>query len=320
MDLTFEVLQAWGQTGGDMRVNFRLVYVSTWTVAHLTEAWAPLSHDEILIDILLCKEKTVMKRRASPRDIYVSKMGREILAYLMGVRSASNTSVELTSNPELMPLEAFDHLDNVVCRTFDVVTGALIQYPVRDWLRLGWFKSHTLILHGDAGLGKTPLAMTLLAEAANLLQSGCAWAPYFIKVGTVESLRDAVTAGLMKSKIPILFDDLSPDMACGTRAGMPLESLKLILEVTQSRSIHARFKDLAFAADQPRIFTANAENPKGWHKALPADPFFSSSDASRLALDFNVKAAFKRCCFACVEHSLVSQRARDVHQQARRNM
>jgi hypothetical protein len=171
-------------------------------------------------------------------------------------------------------------------------------------------------LNGDAGLGKTPLAMTLLAEVASLLKLSCNWPSYFIKVGTVESLRGAAINGSMKGKIPILFDDLSPDMACGTRAGMPIESLKLILEVSQSTSIHARFKDLVLAADQPRIFTVNAATPQAWHRALPAEPF-NCSDASRMALDFNVKAAFKRCCFAFVGHSLVPQAARHYHQQSR---
>ena len=317
---TYEFLQAWGQTGGEMKVNFELLTVQVWTKDLVLAAWSPLSPDEIMMDILTCEEMVVMKRKFSARDLYISKMGRKLLAYLRDVRLTANTCIELATNPDLMSLESFDHLGNVVCRTFDVITGALIQYPVMDWLKKGWFKSHTLILHGDAGLGKTPLAMTLLSEVATHLQSGCQWAPYFIKVGTVEALRDASNSGLMKGRIPILFDDLSPDAACGTRSGMPIESLKLILEVTQSSSIHARFKDLVFAADQPRIFTANASNPKGWHKALPADPFFSGSDADRQALDFNVKAAFKRCCFAFVGHSLVSQGARDQHQQVRRTM
>jgi hypothetical protein len=317
-DFIYELLATWEGIGGDRRVNFKLLEVEVWTKDVVLKAWSPLSHDEIMMDILTCEDQVVMKRNYSAREFYISKMGHKIAAYLKGVRLTSNTSLELATNPDLLALDAFDHLGSVVCRTFDVVTGALIQYPVVDWLRQGWFKTHTLILHGDAGLGKTPLAMALLAEVAALLQSDCPWAAYFIKVGTVESLRDAANTGAMKSKIPLLFDDLSPDSACGTRTGMPIESLKLILEVSQSTCIHARFKDLVFAADQPRIFTANAANPHGWHKALPVDPFFSGSDATRLALDFNVKAAFKRCCFASVGHSLVSQAAREQHQNARR--
>jgi hypothetical protein len=159
--------------------------------------------------------------------------------------------------------------------------------------------------------------MTLLAEVASQLQQGCNWPPYYIKVGTVESLRDAATNGSMKSKVPILFDDLSPDMACGTRAGMPIEVLKLILEVSQSTSVHARFKDLVFASDQPRIFTANAATPHEWHRSLPPN-VFDMSDSDRAGLDFNIKAAFKRCCFAFVGHAVVPAEAREQHQQARR--
>ena len=318
--LTYEFLQAWGGKGGDYHVNFQTNELVVWTSDLLMLVWAEYSNDEIQRDILHCEDNVVMKRPFTPREHYVSKMGRKVAAYMKELRSTTHTCQELTSNPELMDLESFSHLDAVVCRTFDVVTGALIQYPVMDWIRQGWFKSHTLILHGDAGLGKTPLAMALLAAVSNHLQSDSPWAPYFLKVGTVESLRDASTLGLMKCKIPILFDDLSPDQACGSSKGMPLHVLKLILEVTQSSGFSARFKDLTFATEEPRIFTANALNPCQWHKGLPTDPFFACSDASRRALDLNVKAAFKRSCFAFVGHALVGEASREQHQRARRNM
>ena len=319
-DLTFQFVQAWGQTGGELKVNFMVELNVIWTNDQLITTWSQLTEVEIQKDILNCKEKVRLKRKPTSREIYVSLMGREVSIYMAGVRAPTNTSQEMAANPDLMSLESFDHLDHVVCRTFDVVTGALIQYPVSDWLRRGWFKSHTLILHGDAGLGKTPLAMTLLSEVATHLQADCPWAPYFLKVGTVESLRDAASTGLMKSKIPILFDDLSPDQASGTSKGMPLHALKLILEVTQSSGFSARFKDLVFASEEPRIFTANALNPCQWHKGLPTDPFFACSDASRRALDLNVKAAFKRSCFAFVGHALVGEAAREQHQRARLHM
>jgi hypothetical protein len=273
--------------------------------------------NDINLDILTSEEKVVMKYPHTARDLYLHKMGRKVFTYLKEKRTAPNLSLELATDTKLLGLGGFDHLGSVVCRTFNVIDGSLIQFPVTDWLARGFYRTHTLILHGDAGLGKTPLAMSLLAEVASLLQQGCDWQPYYIKVGTVESLRDANTNGFMKSKVPVLFDDLSPDRACGTRTGMPVESLKLILEVTQSTSVHARFKDLVFAANQPRIFTANASNPNDWHNALPAHPF-NGSDVSRLALNFNVKAAFKRCCFASVEHPLVSQAVREQHQNAHR--
>jgi hypothetical protein len=45
---------------------------------------------------------------------------------------------------------------------------------------------------------------------------------------------------------------------------------------------------------------------------------FEMPDATRAALDFNIKAAFKRCCFAFVGHAVVPTEAREQHQNARR--
>jgi hypothetical protein len=318
--LTYELLQLWGNTGGRVTVNFKLMEQKLWTKEDVLLAWGPLTADEIMLDILGAEEKILLKRPHTERDSYVKAMGRKLLIYISGLREASASCVEFidgVDGTENIPFDVLDNLELVYCRSFDVVTGAPIEYPLLDWLRQGFWRSHTLVLHGDAGLGKTPLAMSLLAEIAAILQRGAPWRAYYIKVGTVEGLRDAASGGLMKAKIPVLFDDLSPDKACGTRSGMPIEGLKLLTEVTQSSSVHARFKDLNFSVDQPRIFTSNAMSPNGWHNGLPMDPW-SVSDAVRCSYDSHVKAVFKRCVFAFVPQSLVSPAVRAAHQAARR--
>ena len=52
-------------------------------------------------------------------------------------------------------------------------------------------RQYSLILHGNAGLGKTPLAMSLMGEIAIKEQHDAASSAYFIKVSTLDSLRDA---------------------------------------------------------------------------------------------------------------------------------
>jgi hypothetical protein len=47
-DFTYEFLQAWGQTGGAMRVNFQMLQVELWTTDLVLTAWGPLSPDEIM--------------------------------------------------------------------------------------------------------------------------------------------------------------------------------------------------------------------------------------------------------------------------------
>ena len=62
-DFTYEFLQAWGQTGGAMRVNFQLLTVEIWTKDIVLAAWTQLSPDGIMMDILTCEEMVIMKRK-----------------------------------------------------------------------------------------------------------------------------------------------------------------------------------------------------------------------------------------------------------------
>ena len=140
-----------------------------------------------------------------------------------------------------------------------------------------------------------------------------------MKVGTVEALREAATTGLLKSFVPILFDDMTVEAVSGVsgRVGLPLDSLKLLFEVQQSSTLQARYKDLCFQPNTPRLFTSNAANPSEFHKGLPPDPW-GMSPVARRGLCSNVKAAFKRCCFALVTHLLVPEDVRAAHHKHRR--
>ena len=124
--------------------------------------------------------------------------------------------------------------------TFNVVTDDIMQFSVLQWLHDGFYRTHSLILRGDAGLGKTPLGMTLMAEIATRSQGGCPWSPaYFVKVGTVEALKDAFSAGMIKSLVPIMFDDMSPEQSVGgSRGSLPIESLKHVLQVLRNKHVH----------------------------------------------------------------------------------
>ena len=48
----------------------------------------------------------------------------------------------------------------------------------------------------------------MLAEVTGITQRGCTWPPYYVKVGTVNALRDAFQSGLMRPLAPILRDDM----------------------------------------------------------------------------------------------------------------
>ncbi len=82
----------------------------------------------------------------------------------------------------------FAGLPEIPCRTFDVLSGELVQVPLAQWVSGGYYKTHSLVLHGDAGVGKTPLAMSMCSEIGDILQCDFPWKPCYIKVGTVEAL------------------------------------------------------------------------------------------------------------------------------------
>ena len=76
-------------------------------------------------------------------------------------------------------------------------------------------------------------------------------------------------------------------------------------------------KDFNFPANVPRIFTSNAMTPMEFLANLPTDPW-SMSDETRCMLNAEVKAVFKRTCFALVTHSMVPDEVRAEHQKRRR--
>ena len=177
-------------------------------------------------------------------------------------------------------------------------------------------RTHNLVLCGDSGLGKTPLAMAMCAELASKMRKVCPWEPYFVKVGTVEALKEAFAASMVKMHVPIMFDDVTLEQP-GVKGSFPAEALKLIMEAKDGSSMKARFTDFVFPANSPRIFTSNALNPNDFHSALPVDPW-SMTQAARIVLAPNVKATFKRACFAVVTHPMVSYKVSEPHATSRR--
>ena len=77
-------------------------------------------------------------------------------------------------------------------------------------------------------------------------------------------------------------------------------------------------KDFYFPANVPRIFTSNATGPQAFHSDLPADPWLVS-DEVRASWPADVKAVFKRTCFALVQSTLVPDDLRVEHQKRRRS-
>jgi hypothetical protein len=161
--------------------------------------------------------------------------------------------------------------------------------------------------------------MTLCGLIARIHQHESESEPYFIKAGTVDILRSAIKNRLMKSGVPILFDELNPGQARGTRPAHSIEDMKQMTEVFNSSCMNGRNSDIEFHALQPRIFTCNAYSPNGFFAALPLG-VFEMTDSARAGLDSSVKAIFKRCLFCHIDRCIVPQNLRDAFKSERRSV
>ena len=90
--------------------------------------------------------------------------------------------------------------------------------------------------------------------------------PYYLLVGTVDSLREGQKDGLLQENIPIVFDDLTPGVARGSRPPMSLDDIKHFTEVESGTSVNARCRDINFAPNMPKIVTTSAMDMHQWHK------------------------------------------------------
>jgi hypothetical protein len=149
------------------------------------------------------------------------------------------------------------------------------------------------------------------AFLATRLQKASGEDPFYLKVGTADTLRDATRDGLMRAGVPILFDEVSPSAPRGSRHAMGIEDVKHMTEAAETSSLDGRCKDIVFAYPQPKIFTSNAASPHEWFNDLPPD-IFLQTDVQRLALHANVAAVFKRCFFLHTTSCMIPQSVRDA--------
>ena len=195
---------------------------------------------------------------------------------------------------------------------WDVESGAIIKYPLMDWINHEHYRTRTLVITGDSDKGKTQIAKAMLARLAAEKQRGLYPRPYMIVVQTVEGLGAAASGGWCHEWVCLLLDEIRPGQCRGTRASMSADEVKKLCTVDLQVTVDARGKDIMLAVNQPRIITANAMRPGDWHPALP-DNLYTTHDLTRLSMSPDTKAIGKRIAWAFVEVSLIPQGMRDAY-------
>eukprot|EP00971_Amphidinium_carterae_P332117 6466106-Amphidinium_carterae.1 len=181
------VCRALCASGQRVITNFsiRRVDMNNYTWRDLENEWAPLSTKEKQAECLDAEEKVRLGRQLHARDEYISKMGRQVLR-----DSATSSSVPpcvfFAENHDIMTISEFENLEGVTCRSFDVITGEVVEFSLTEWITKKHYLEYTLVLHGDANLGKTQVAKCFLSMLATEMAE-TSDKPYFVKVETIEA-------------------------------------------------------------------------------------------------------------------------------------
>ena len=233
-----------------------------------------------------------------------------------------------SANEKLVKFSEFAALKALKLWGVDFDTWSIFEMSVEAFMRAGLFIKYSLVLLGPPRTAKTPAAESLAALMAKAMQTPDdededeleEKATYYLKVGTVESLKK-VEVHLLAG-VPLVFDDITPAENRGTRARMTWNELKHLTYITKgsegSEALDARNDDITLPPDCPRVFTSNALSPSGWMQGL-LDVSALSPSGVRAALHNNAAnvesaAIYKRCVFAYVADCLIPTEKRKAYE------
>jgi hypothetical protein len=311
-DSKIRVFDAFSHMGSARKLNFALSVIENHSAETVIDSWDPKPLKEVDWEITLARSKPAKTRSA--RESIISAIGDRYIARRRQQLDVTNPTMCKGDDETLLPLSGFTGGAQLLCQTFDPASGALIQFPLSDWVEKAYCEKYCLVLCGQSDLGKTALASSVCAFLARADQSEH---PYYLKVGTVDILREAVKDGLMSENVPILLDEVTPGAPRGSRPAMTLHELKRLCEVEGSSTTDGRNNDISFKAGQARVFTTNAMCPFDWHPNLPGDIWVMSAQ-SRALLQPDIKAVFKRCVFAVVADNIIPHSVRASFADGRR--
>ena len=233
-----------------------------------------------------------------------------------------------SANEKLVKFSEFAALKALKLWGVDFDTWSIFEMTVEAFMRAGLFLKYSLVLLGPPRTAKTPAAESLAALMARAMQTPDdededeleEKATYYLKVGTVESLKK-VEVHLLAG-VPLVFDDITPSEKRGPRASMSWNELKHLTYITKgsegAEAFDARNDDITLPPNCPRVFTSNALSPSGWMQGL-LDVSALSPSGVRAALHNNAAnvesaAIYKRCVFAYVADCLIPTEKRKVYE------
>ena len=145
----------------------------------------------------------------------------------------------------------------------------------------------SIIITGPPQAGKTPLAL-----ACGLAVTESQHQPWFPVTSTVDSLRYCAEQDLFLPCVPIIIDEWNIGKSSQDQEAHKAAFIKTVTDVTNSGTAHARYSDIKFPVNTPRIITSN-ETFAEWLQRIKSFP------------PLGYEAILKRCAWVEDQTSLM---------------
>ena len=117
--------------GTNVKTNFAIKEIETPTVHTLLREWADLSYSEINLEIAKAKSKP--KRQKTARDALIVAAHSNLLTMLRAENEGA-PNIKVLADDSCLKLDEFISPSTILCKTFDMRTGELITFSLKDWL------------------------------------------------------------------------------------------------------------------------------------------------------------------------------------------
>ena len=270
----------------------------------------------------ISRAKIVSKAQQTPRDVCILKCCSSILAEIKAEEQEEGTKkgekILADPNAHLSMTSVHDSIMNLQCYYMDPVSYEINSFTIYEFMYEGHASQWSLVLHGLAGMGKTPLAKLICCFLSKGMQESLDESSrYYVMAGTVDGLRHM--HGQLVVGTAILLDDVTAGGKQGSRAPITLEQLKHLTNIVGHETLSARYDDLSIPDECTRVFTTNAQSPHEWCNCLPNDIYTLSSAQRKEACSVDAVAILKRVAFCKIDEMVVSQSSRNAFWKDRKD-
>jgi len=230
------------------------------------------SFDERQWNVLIGNSKQVKKDLRDPFVTIVLNCQKELerLRTLKSQQKDDTIGLVSVIDPveKIFPADAFIDFRQIIGTRFDDITQTTIEVTLYDYvMKPQHHCNHAALFLGGphtTGFGKTRAAMRIAWMWAKQYAEANGEDPldaYFLKYNDIDSVRAGQR--YMRQGKPIIFDEM--DMKDQSQVQYMSENgVKILGDVGTSGNMRARNKNVSFAAQQPRIITANSTTLEEW--------------------------------------------------------